>query len=66
MAEAIESTDQGACLGEYTSPGNSTGVKVMVDKEGKYLTDVRYQIQYGLYPRNGQNGRRCEDTIGYR
>ncbi len=38
MAELAETMDQGAGPVEYTPAGDSTGVKAMVDQDGKYLT----------------------------
>ncbi|WP_413885120.1 chemotaxis protein CheW [Candidatus Desulfatibia sp.] len=48
MAEVTETMDQGACPVEYTPAGDSTGVKAMADKEGKYLTFSLASEEYGI------------------
>jgi purine-binding chemotaxis protein CheW len=48
MTELAETMDQAAGPVEYTPPGDSTGVKVMVDKEGKYLTFSMADEEYGI------------------
>ena len=48
MTELAETMDQGACPVEYTPAGDSTGVRVMADKEGKYLTFSLADEEYGI------------------
>ncbi len=48
MAELTETMDQAACTVEYTPAGDSTGVKAMADKEGKYLTFLLAKEEYGI------------------
>ena len=48
MTELAETMDQGAGPVEYTPAGDSTGVKVMADKEGKYLTFSMADEEYGI------------------
>ncbi len=48
MTELTETMNQGACPVEYTPAGDSTGVKAMADKEGKYLTFSMAEEEYGI------------------
>ncbi len=48
MTELAETMDQAACPVEYSPEGNSTGVKAMTDREGKYLTFVLNEEEYGI------------------
>ncbi len=48
MTEHAEAMDQGAGPVEYTPAGDSTGVKTMGDKEGKYLTFTMADEEYGI------------------
>ncbi len=48
MAQTTETMDQAACPVEHNPAGDSTGVKAMVDREGKYLTFVLNEEEYGI------------------
>ena len=48
MAELAETMDRGACPVEHTPAGDSTGVKAMAEKEGKYLTFTLADEEYGI------------------
>ena len=59
MSELAETMDQAACPVEYTPPGDSIGVKVMTHREGKYLTFMLDNEEYGL------EIRRVREIFGY-
>ena len=48
MTELTETIDQTACPVEYAPEGNSTGVKAMEQREGKYLTFTLADEEYGI------------------
>ncbi len=48
MTELAEATDQAACPVEYTPTGDSAGVKVIEQREGKYLTFTLADEEYGI------------------
>ena len=48
MTEIAETMDQAARPVEYTPAGDSTGVKAVADKEGKYLTFSLAGEEYGI------------------
>ncbi len=48
MTGLAETMDQAACPVEYTPSGDSTGVKSMHNKEGKYLTFSMADEEYGI------------------
>ncbi len=48
MAKLEETMDQAACPVEHTPAGDSTGVNAMADKEGKYLTFMLAEEEYGI------------------
>ena len=48
MSELAETMDQAACPVEYTPSGDSTGVKAMANREGKYLTFTLANEEYGI------------------
>ncbi|MBW2661824.1 MAG: purine-binding chemotaxis protein CheW, partial [Deltaproteobacteria bacterium] len=48
MAELTETMDQAACPVKNNPTGISTGVKVMQDREGKYLTFSLSDEEYGI------------------
>ena len=48
MTELADTMDQAARPVEYTPAGDSTGVKVMHEREGKYLTFVLNEEEYGI------------------
>ncbi len=48
MTELAKTMDQATCPVEYTPPGDSTGAKAMTDKEGKYLTFMLDNEEYGI------------------
>ena len=48
MVKLAETMDQAACPVEYTPSRDSTGVKAMADKEGKYLTFTMADEEYGI------------------
>ncbi len=52
MAQTTETMDQAACPVEHNPAGDSTGVKAMVDREGKYLTFTLDEEEYGIDPYN--------------
>ena len=48
MSKLAKKMDQAARPVEHTTAGGSTGVKAMVDKEGKYLTFSLDNEEYGI------------------
>ena len=48
MTELADTMDQAARPVEYTPAGDSTGVKVMADREGKFLTFSMADEEYGI------------------
>ena len=48
MTELAQTMDQAACPVEDTPAGDSTGVKAMAEKEGKYLTFTMADEEYGI------------------
>ncbi len=48
MAELAITTDQAACPAEYTPSGDSNRIKELADREGKYLTFMLVNEEYGI------------------
>ena len=48
MTELADTMDQAACPVEHNPAGDSTGVKNMHDREGKYLTFTLANEEYGI------------------
>jgi purine-binding chemotaxis protein CheW len=48
MAEITATTNQAACPVEFNPEGDSTGVKAMIERAGKYLTFTMAGEEYGI------------------